>query len=213
MKHTLLILTFITTLASCEEVEMLYEQNTGEYTTFAIDSGKHFSYPIMSNLIESGDTFIHKEKFIANDSWYYEGESDWNKLGGVIALHYGNVHAFSLRFGWRCLNGVLEIGYYDYLPFLEEPIKGSMFEIEPYVEYEIEITYSAGCITHKVYEHGYELGGYSYIDDRLETVNHWWINMEAGFYFGGNNTAPHEVTVDKKSDHFKGVDIPQYIGY
>jgi hypothetical protein len=178
MKWVLLILIlFVTTTCKKEWL--------GKYRIYTIPEGKHHSTHEIQGLVRDGIMF--NAKF--DESAEYTSETpinqfDINKLYGFADCNNQH-HTNSARFGWRWMNGEIEIFAYVYNNGVLEYKK--MGSVNPNENHYYEIT---------IYKDSYAF-----------SLDNTYVNMSrtnrcnTGFYyklypyFGGDEKAPHDIRI------------------
>lgn len=134
----------------------------------------------------NGNTITFSFRF--DSSAFYDigsEQSDINKLFGFAEGAAQNIHNYSARFGWRYFNERIEILAYSYVN--GERMSSLLGTAEIGVDY-------IGSITS--YSDAYE---FSYRGNSVEFEKnpHYYSTRKylSYPYFGGNITAPHDVTV------------------
>jgi hypothetical protein len=168
------------------------------YNIYEIKKGKHFS-GIHLKLHLGVDKIIRKIVFDNSCIYNFKNEDqyDINKLFG---LSFGHHHNNSARFGWRANEDKIEIYAYYYS-------KGSICyanicSVKSNVPYEYSILIENGVYIFQVENsEGYVIG--SHIANKAETCG-WGYYLYP--YFGGNNTAPHDMIIlMKEINHSKSI--------
>ena len=121
-----------------------------------------------------------------------EDQLDTNKLFGFSIGHHR--HGSSFRFGWRPLldEGLIEIISYEYHDGVRQKIM-PICKISPNKWYEFSIAYSP--VTNRTI----------YLVDNIRFVNNMNLRKKygwgycLGFYFGGNEKAPQNISIYKKA--------------
>lgn len=183
----LLIIGGMFLLHACEPTfEDLYE-------VFVIESGKHRSNKVGIQMLQS-ETLRFEAIFDSTaiyETFIEENQHDINKLLGFSECNDQH-HDNSARFGWRWLNDVLEIHTYVYNNNERTSIFMGTIALEQAYTYEIEMRDE----------------NYVFMVDGLETVivprTH---SCNRGLYymlfpyFGGDETAPHDLLIRVKFLH------------
>jgi len=177
----LMLIGIIVLLSSCEG--SLEDQ----YEWFLIPKGKHSQVVPKVQTLQSHSLAF---KAIFDESAMYsttnvENQHDINKLMGFSDCNVHH-HENSARFGWRWLNGVLEIHAYTY----HEGVRSSEYigEVDLNKSYHYEIALEKDHYT-------FLLEGHDPV--RMERAK----KCTKGFYymlfpyFGGNENAPHDIMI------------------
>jgi len=185
--RTLLIFAFsILILTACEEaLENPYEE-------FIISKGRHNS----SINIEQLQSTTLRFSAIFDESAIYETENpinqyDINKLLGFSDCN-SHHHTHSARFGWRWLDGSLDIHAYAYVN--GERITERIGIVELNQAYNYELSFSDRA-------YYFSLQGYPTVTiPRVNTCNYGIYYMLFP-YFGGDESAPHKVSIKIKINY------------
>lgn len=169
-----------------------------------VKKGNHRSYSFFPKIyvLNRYKSFEINRCFKFTESAFYdlhdEDQGDVNKLFGFsIGYHHNN----SCRFGWRPLleENLIEIVGYEYREgtrLLTEHI--GKVEIDVWYEYSIEYLPKYDSIFYNVFdvERMLQVG-----DLYTEIELKWLMNFGYGlnFYFGGNETAPHDIVVYRRN--------------
>lgn len=202
MKNILILLTLLT---SCDEFNAQIESDPKEWTIYTIPTYTNYSYPMLSkNYTDTNKVKRFSFYFIADESWLYdigENQSDINKLSGIIFDSWNNIHRFSVRFGWRYLNGNYEILSYTYLPdYGKEPIKEHLINIRLFEPYYCKLEMTDNYIRHSITDINNKSTVINVIYHNNKLPSDSWITH---FYFGGDCKPPHPVTCTMKSDYYE----------
>lgn len=155
------------------------------YDAYVIEEGDHYSTTAFT--IPSGQ----EESFatIFDDSAVYETEDsanqgDINKLWGFsdCSSHH---HTHSARFGWRWYDDALEIHAYTYVDGTRISELVDVVDIDVSSDYGIEIDGD---------EYVFTLDGVAVTMERGCTGS-GGLRYQLYPYFGGDETAPHDVTI------------------
>lgn len=197
-QHFVLVFLALGMLLCCQEKYSNDAYNTQEpgFTDYLIRKGKSYSTDSTSIVPLNGITEM-KLKFRFDNSAIYTtvdplNQADINKLYGfadcvsfttqyTIAPHHIN----SARFGWAWYNQALRIYAYCY--------NDSVRAFQELRTVEIGSTYTAGI---KIIQGGYEFT----IDNKKDTVRRTCaLSTISGYklfpFFGGTETAPHDVHI------------------
>lgn len=174
-----------------------------------IKKGRHYPWliPIAFPFrVRKNDSNYRSAQFMFTDSCLFDlhDEDQWdvNKLFGFsIGMH----HKTSFRFGWRPIlkNGTIEIVAYEYHD-------GFRFKTMPICEVELNTVYKfrVGYLPHinRSYYHVSDTKTGKLIKDRfivdfandVKLARKSGLGYTLGVYFGGNEKAPHDITIYKK---------------
>ena len=167
---------------------------------FRIKSGWHYPCPLdfggfLLRRFKKGTIYQVRAHYkFENNCAYYIGEdqSDVNKL---LGLSFGFHHNNSIRLGWRFHDGRIEICGYLYrdgirkstIPITSIPIEQAEFDVR--LKYNsrlgtisVELLQGDKVIGADVWQYTYPCKG-----------SVWSYGL--GLYFGGNRTAPHDMTI------------------
>ena len=169
---------------------------SSEDISFRIPAGKHNGKPKNLTHLEIDGHFDRDMTF---DVWFHTdteyatvdpvNQHDWNKVMGFTTT---GIHENSLRLGWRYEPDTdqIELGYYGYLNGTRTSHQLTSVDFETWIPIEIEMWTTGMAVTAdgEIYELHEAIDMTFVIDDStwaLETI-----------YFGGDETAPHEMHVD-----------------
>ena len=183
----LTIILLLGFLMSCNRIDF------GGLETYTVKQGEHKSnFP----LIQRGNE-IYTQVLFSKSCMYDQqptGMTGWNKLIGLMP-GFNDIHKNSARWVWRYNHGSREIDLATYTYVNTERVIVHQIStpleqwIELYVGYDKKLT-------KWVYGYkGADIGGFVRCPE-FKDKNFWWL----GLYFGGNSTAPHDITVHYKFD-------------
>ncbi|MBT1695651.1 hypothetical protein KK083_02105 [Fulvivirgaceae bacterium PWU4] len=158
-------------------------------TTYVIPAGAHYSS--QSAFQQLDVTSIRFSARFNNSAMYQtvdkENQGDINKLYGISDCNTAH-QVNSARFGWRWYNNVLEIWAYTYNEGTSKYTFVSKVPLNTYSTYEIGFTDNA---------YTFQVNGGA----RVSLPRHC-AQQAHGYklypYFGGDETAPHEITIEIK---------------
>lgn len=160
---------------------------------FTISKSKHYSRPWRLGLWWDCKSFTWWVKF--TDSCRYDlgsdDQLDTNKLAGVGYL-FGGHHIDSARFGWRynATTDLIELLAYCYVK--KERIIKLIASCEIGKGYQLKLHVGDGIYSFSVSEVGRSAyAGYTTV--RYKHRKHLQYGLWP--YFGGNQKAPHEITI------------------
>lgn len=167
--------------------------------TITISKGTHKSLRPISHLVKPAD-MSKKINFMANCQYQIDltNQPDWNKLFGYTigllpAKGKSAVHYNSIRFGWRYLNGFLEVAPYWYSKgdrHLAETDNLPVVKLSLGQYYDFKISRSGSTYTLSV--NGPNAANKSWqIKNMATAIFGWSLN----FYFGGDCKAPQDISV------------------
>ncbi|MEP1033539.1 hypothetical protein [Ekhidna sp.] len=177
---TLLVTLLLAALFSCEPAL------EDPYENFVIPSGKHDNGWKMQSLQSKTLSF----SAIFNQSAIYETQTqenqhDINKLMGFADCN-SNHHQNSARFGWRWLEGKLEIHAYAYVNGERRTELIGIVDLDQAFDYQLQLTND-----HYVfYLQGYDLVK---IERNAPCTRGLYYMLYP--YFGGDETAPHDILI------------------
>jgi hypothetical protein len=142
------------------------------------------------------DEITQKHTFMFMENCRYtlnkEDQYDWNKLFGLF-IGINGIHKNSYRFVWRYNNvsDIIEIGIYTYLNSVRNYNTFCNVKINKLIDLEINLLkIENGMIVHFKSDCK---------EERVEYIMKGKIKgclvFNAGLYFGGNNTAPHTMSI------------------
>lgn len=180
MRKAIFILCIALGLAGCNK------KGDGGWTRFAIEKGGHSS----SNSLEWTRRDVISFEFEFDSTAVYEtadpvNQYDVNKLFGVSdgGFHTRN----SARFGWRWVDGRLEVMAYTHL--------NGVFHFEKICDAEIGRVYSGSISLGDAYSFSCTDGAQAH----LVSMERWAPVKGSRYYlwpyFGGDESAPHDITV------------------
>ncbi|MBS2021169.1 MAG: hypothetical protein JST92_02080 [Deltaproteobacteria bacterium] len=163
---------------------------------FHIPSGKHRSKGGGPGTLHFGthpDRTVHfRAKFHQNAAYTTASsgnQSDWNKLLGITTNW---IHKNSIRLGWAYnpSTKLIDLGFYGYIHKTRYMPKITSVPLETWVDCELHLWREGMSVT---------------VNGQTTTINQdlhlstWfptmtWVLMTA--YFGGDETAPHDIDVD-----------------
>jgi len=175
-----------------------------------IKKGRHYPWliPLASPIwVRKLEGTFRTAKFMFSDSCMFDlhDEDQWdvNKLFGFSIGHHQKGSSF--RFGWRPLlnNGTIEIVAYEYhdgFRFKTMPI----CEVELNKQYKFRIGYLP--YINRTYYNVSDTQTGKRIKDRfivdftneVKLLKKSGLGYTLGVYFGGNEKAPHDITIFKK---------------
>lgn len=174
-------------LVSCSKLEeVIPEPGTKQSSSqaYTIQQGQHSSkggFETMNDsVIQFNAVFDSSAIYQTLDT---ENQWDINKLYGIAdcGSHH---HQNSARFGWRWLDGKLEIFAYTY------------------ADGQRNHQFITSVALHKEYTYTLKLQANQYlfqIGDETVTMERFCSNSPSGYklfpYFGGDETAPHDITI------------------
>ena len=176
-----------------------------------IKRGRHYPWliPIAFPIwVKKGDATFRTAKFVFTKSCIFdlkdEDQYDVNKLFGFSIGHHHKSSSF--RFGWRPIleNNTIEIVAYEYHD-------GERQKTMPICEVELNKSYQfrVGYLPHqnKTFYNVSDTQHHKSIKERFmaDFTNNvvlkktGGLGYTLGIYFGGNETAPHKITIYKKT--------------
>ncbi len=165
MKYLILSLLFITPL-TCTKPDTV---------TFTIKQGEHYSQG--GRTIRQAD--LRAFRFYVDESWLHtEVNAGWNKL---IGISDGQHHKNSVRIAWRCLNDQT-VTFAAYTYYKGKWTAEELFSTVP------GVWVTAGITLH---DRNYAVRVYNYT--AYPKRNKGWPNYTLYPYFGGKDTAPHDM--------------------
>jgi len=151
-----------------------------DYDIYTISEGQHYANERHPAYINSPFLTI---QFTPDETWYYEDDTHWNKLGGLTSA---NIHQNSIRIAWRCTAGEIRIAIYEYRE--GERVITPLGTVDRWDSVIIELDENRVMFREKYY----------YIGDHDQKG---WIAFP---YFGGEATAPHDMTFRIKYIYYGG---------
>ena len=161
---------------------------------YIIHKGCHYSN-FFPRIYQAKDVMIQRKKIIFTDSCKYgiDEESCVNKLFG-FCFGFG-VHENSARFGWTYNKGLNEIFILRYVYNNGHLDKKKVFTCKIGSEhaYQISAYRLINGVDEKAYEIQFWIDGEEVSSVVLFSKKHFVTTL--GPYFGGNNRAPHKITI------------------
>jgi len=156
---------------------------------FVIRQGSHRALPLSFGIYFGKKVMSRKVTFHEDCRYDLQGEDqkDWNKLFGIGYLW--SIHKDSARFGWRYNKDKdrIELSAYAYVN--GERIMEYIGDVEIGIEAELSLT-----IFSDSYNFYFEQQEYSDLVT-IHKASNKFISYKCGLYFGGNQTAPHAMSV------------------
>lgn len=157
-----------------------------------IKKGHHYdnnwlsTLPTFKKRIERTHTFTESCRYCITD----ENQADINKLFGIC---FGNVHKDSARIGWRTVisSSKIEIFAYCYVNGKRKAEHICFVNINETVAYSIKVTDTDYIFT--VERLAYYKPIFSARIAKQKTAHLGWT---LGAYFGGDETAPHDIIIN-----------------
>lgn len=165
-----------------------------EFMTATIHKGKHRAWPISFGLLIDN---IMERDVVFDSSAAYDLESDdnndVNKLFGFGYLKGGH-HKDSARFGWNYNQQTGRIRIFAYCYINGTRAISQLCEVLPYKKYRLNITITEAAYHFTVHDgfNNWHQVGTGFAIGFLH--NKKW-KYKLGCYFGGNNKAPHDITI------------------
>lgn len=166
---------------------------------FIIKEGRHRPFSLIPACIKGmciGDSIIKKKVMFTQSCRYYLNngdQQDWNKLFGVCFGLFG-IHKDSARLVWRYnpQYDVIEIAVYYYKDGTRTFQKVFDVAIGEERTFEMELYHSEGFTYVATF-----VDECTQLDnERFDKDN--YIALGCGLYFGGNQTAPHDIEIKMK---------------
>lgn len=161
-------------------------ETTAVVYTIKKDSHYATSNPFMfstNNIVQFEATFNPTAIYQTLDA---ENQGDINKLYGVSDC-YSAHHTNSARFGWRWYGNRLEIHAYAYVNGTRQSVYIGDVELDKASTYKLELKDELYVFT---------------LDDKQVTLPRACSGSGSGYklypYFGGDETAPHDITIEIK---------------
>jgi len=158
---------------------------------FIISKGKHCCRPITMNF-HINKVRDSKDIIFYDNCWYDESQQTFTGVNKLFGFTYGGVHSNSIRFGWRPSKDRGKIVLYDYCYN-----KGNRLVYTAIATIKTNKQYTLGLFYSKTTEEVFFI-----LDGRIiSTVDfdkpRFLIGYTSSFYFGGKETAPHEMQIKK----------------
>jgi hypothetical protein len=165
-------------------LESCYEEQT---IVYRIPKGEHESLPRQFQTIDKNPLVFYAkfDKSAVYPNSTHDSE-DINKLFGFADCN-STVHDDSARFGWRCSNDSIELFAYTYCNGVRDFVRLGTADLDKWIRCEIRIN-----------------KGYEFILNGVTTIMKRGNNCDRGVYyqlqpyFGGNEVAPHDITISIK---------------
>lgn len=163
-----------------------------------IRKGRHYPFtffPVaLPFWVKRKDINVRKAKFMFTDSCMFdlqdEDQHDVNKLFGFSIGHHQKRSSF--RFGWRPIlsENKIEIVAYEYHDGVRQPTM-PICRVELNKWHNCRIIYLPNI--QRTY---YEFGETEFMNN-FQLQKRWGLGYTLGIYFGGNEKAPHKITIFK----------------
>ncbi|HVF97889.1 MAG TPA: hypothetical protein VM871_11230 [Flavisolibacter sp.] len=192
MKNTLLFLSFALLLfCRCSKKEPSENLSTpSAFKEFIIPQGQHYATENAFKPVEADEVkfFVRFDSSAIYQTTNPENQHDINKLWGFADNGEGH-QQYSARFGWRWSDGSLRLFAYTYNNGVRAVKELGLLNIGEEVFCSIKVAGDAYLFS---------------FNDKVEIMSRASTTTKAkGYqlypYFGGNETAPHEVRVWIKS--------------
>jgi hypothetical protein len=194
--QSLAVFLLVTTIFSCsKKYEEIIPENSDEipvsvnYRVYTIPAGEHSSVKTVRRFLGKSMEFEALfDKSAIYSSQQKSNQGDINKLYGFSDCNSAH-HVNSARFGWNCLNGRIAIFAYTYVEKNRESVFIKSVDLNTSHKYKIEIDGSKYKFT---------------VDEKTVEMRRGCNSSYAtGYclfpYFGGDETAPHEIKIYIKS--------------
>lgn len=159
---------------------------------YKIKKGSHRAFPPSLWLYHNKTEFIWKVKF--NSSAVYDigdDQLDINKLCGIG--YFPSHHTDSARFGWRYRDNKIELLTYCYDKGKNINLNSNeklVAKINLNVEYTLKLNIISDTYYFEVWDDIQKIG---YAEVPKTHIKKWGYKL--GLFFGGNQPAPHDITV------------------
>lgn len=157
-------------------------------TVYLIKEGAHYSTHEVLTYIENDRlefTFLFDDSAVYSFGEDHEDQADINKLFGFAEGSPANIHRYSARFGWRWYQDRLEILAYCYIDGERESVLMGTAEIGT--------PYTASIVTTpEAYAFVFNGNEVSIEKDPAFHAERKYLSYP---YFGGNMTAPHDISI------------------
>ena len=174
-----------------------------------IRKGRHYPFVpfALPFCVRKNKIASRRTNFMFTDSCMYDlqDEDQWdvNKLFGFSIGHHKKRTSF--RFGWRPIlsENKIEIVAYEYHGGIRQVTK-------PIGVVELNTWYR--CVIFYIPHHqqtNYIFGDLSFTTDYFNLNKKHGLGYTLGIYFGGNEKAPHKITIYKKRVKWKPLTIPK----
>jgi hypothetical protein len=177
-------------LSACQTVSVapIPTKPVAEATMFIIKKGEHSSNAPVKLLTSSAIRF--EATFDASavyETSVKENQADINKLYGMADCRSDH-HSNSARFGWRWYNGKLEVHAYTYFNKTRHSKWVGIVDLNKAYTYEIQLQDD---------KYVFSLNGQQI--DLPRHCNGTGEGYQLYPYFGGDETAPHDITIAIKN--------------
>jgi len=197
MKKTYAALTFATVFSLGGFA--FYSASQIEMTTYTVSQDSHFSFPRVFKFKRSPKEVKWTVRFHENCDYHIQengtthvDQYDWNKLCGVFFSLF-NTRKDSAMMGWRYNPKTDEI---EMAPYYHVSSSRDMFKTMMTVKREetfslsLKVDYEKKSYLWKMEKEGFET------THEMPFTHRGGLCGFISFYFGGNQTAPQEVSVD-----------------
>lgn len=166
-----------------------------------IRKGTHYARPLQLFKKFLGIRYTTKRAMNAvvrfHSNCQYEIGKDQSDINKLLGFSLGMHHKNSIRVGWRWLNSNLELCSYIYENGvrLKEKV---LCKCDFNTDYKIDVRMTV--------ENG-KYYAYFFVDNRLRHVQTLstqvkkYVSYPLSLYFGGNCTAPHDMTIDMNVEY------------
>lgn len=161
-------------------------------TTYTIPKGKHRAWPFRFGLFLSKKKIRYRVAFDHSCKYILPGndQQDINKLFGIG--YFPSHHKESARFGWRWNAEKNKIEVFAYCYVNGQRITGRFTDIPLHQSFVFELSVLKEVYVFTVYKESFE----TICQVQYKHKRKW--SFPLGVYFGGNQTAPHKITIELK---------------
>lgn len=160
--------------------------------TFTIHKGKHRSFPFIFGL--HSKKWMERDVVFDSSAAYELNSEDQNDVNKLFGFGYFNGHhQDSARFGWNYSAVAGRVRLYAYCYVNGERIIKELCEVHIHKKVRCLINiyqYRYAFTVHDGYNNWHQL---AHVDVEFDHKRKWKYKL--GCFFGGNNPAPHDITI------------------
>lgn len=160
--------------------------------TYTIQAGKHRAWPFRFGLYLSKTKIRYRVAFDQSCRYSLPGndQQDINKLFGIG--YFPSHHKESARFGWVYNPDINRIEIHAYCYINGKRISDLITSVPLHQSFVLQLNITADSYIFTVYRESFEVQSVI----RHRNKRQWGFPL--GVYFGGNQTAPHKITLEIK---------------
>lgn len=160
--------------------------------TYTVHKGRHRAWPFRFGLYLSKKKIRFRVAFDNSCRYQLPGEDqqDINKLFGLG--YFPNHHKESARFGWVYNPDINKIELYAYCYVNGKRITDQITTVPLHQSFVLELNISATAYSFTVFKESFQASTH------IQHSNKRKWSFPLGVYFGGNQPAPHKITIEMK---------------